>query len=303
LTNGLFFYKLLNSVPRGGAIIVMKTYQETLTLDNAYVRGLVDAGVHFGHKVGRWNPKMQPYIFCARNSIHIINIKETMKGLLRSKRLLHQVVANGEDVLFVGTKRQARGPVQEHAGRCNMHFVTERWLGGILTNFRTIRSRLSRLEELEQLDSTGQLAAESKKMESRYRREQRKIDRNLGGIREMNKLPGLIVVVDARREVNALLEARKLGIPSIGLIDTDCDPDTVDLAIPANDDAMKSIDLIIAQLADSAIEAIQSRTNPDSATADDGKGKRRSKRASSSSDADELARQEVAPATEEPAAE
>jgi len=223
-------------------------------LDNAFVRDLVDAGIHFGHRVGRWNPKMQPYIFCARNSIHIVNIKETIKGLLRSKKYLSQVVTSGLDVLFVGTKRQARQPIIDQSARCGMHYVTERWLGGTLTNFRTIRSRLGRLEELEEMEANGTLAAESKKMQSKLRREMHKIKRNLEGVRKMNRLPGLLVIIDAKREHIAIHEARKLGIPTICLIDTDSDPDLVDFPIPGNDDAMKGIDLIVGQLADAALE-------------------------------------------------
>ena len=179
-------------------------------MDNTVVRELVDAGIHFGHRVGRWNPKMKPYIFCSRNSIHIINIKETLKGLLRSRRFITRAVASGKDVLFVGTKRQARQPVMDQANRCKMPYVIERWLGGTLTNFRTIRSRLGRLEELEEMDAKGLMAAESKKMESTLRREMRKIQRNLGGIRIMDRLPGVLIVIDARREHNAIAEAKAI---------------------------------------------------------------------------------------------
>ncbi|MBN1766766.1 MAG: 30S ribosomal protein S2 [Sedimentisphaerales bacterium] len=223
-------------------------------MDNTIVRELVDAGVHFGHRVGRWNPKMQPYIFCSRNSIHIINIKETIKGLIRSKKFLANVVSNGKDVLFVGTKRQARQPIVEQAQRSGMHYVSERWLGGTLTNFSTIRRRLGRLEELEEMEEKGLLAAQSKKMESTLRRELRKIKRNLEGIRNMNRLPGALVIIDARREHLAIAEARKLKIPSICLIDTDSDPDLVDIPIPGNDDAMRAIQIMCGQLADAILE-------------------------------------------------
>ncbi|MCP4712468.1 MAG: 30S ribosomal protein S2 [Planctomycetes bacterium] len=223
-------------------------------MDNTLVRELVDAGIHFGHRVGRWNPKMKPYIYCSRNSIHIIDIKETMKGLLRARKFLSSVVASGQDVLFVGTKRQARKPLVDQATRCGMPYVTERWLGGTLTNFRTIRSRLGRLEELEQMEENGQLAAESKKRQSTLRREMRKIKRNLDGIRNMEKMPGVLVLIDARREHIALLEARILKIPTICLMDTDSDPDMVDLPIPGNDDAMRVIEIITQQLADAVLE-------------------------------------------------
>jgi small subunit ribosomal protein S2 len=220
---------------------------------------LIDAGIHFGHRAGRWNPKMKPYIFCARNSIHIVDIKETIRGLIRARKFITSVVSSGKDILFVGTKRQARQAVSHHATRVGMPYVSERWLGGTLTNFRTIRARLSRLEELEQMEEQGLLAAESKKMESTLRRELRKIQRNLGGIRIMDKLPGALVVIDARREANAVQEARKLGIPTVALLDTDSDPDLVDLPIPGNDDAMRAIEVVITQLADAVAEGKAAR--------------------------------------------
>ena len=222
-------------------------------MDKTYVQDLIDAGVHFGHKISRWNPKMKPYIFCERKPIHIINVKETLKGLLRSKQLLISVVSSGQDVLFVGTKRQARQPITSHAKECGMHYVTERWLGGTLTNFRTIRSRLGRLEELEAMEADGKLGLESKKMQSKLRRELRKIKRNLDGVRKMDRLPGLLVAVDSKREHIAISEANKLGIPAVSLIDTDSDPDKIDFPIPCNDDAMKVIDLILRELAEAVM--------------------------------------------------
>lgn len=219
-------------------------------MNKELVRELISAGVHFGHAVSRWNPKMEPYIFGKRGMIHIINVKETLKGLLVAKKLLIDVVSSGKDVVFVGTKRQAKKPVLEAAGKCGMHYVSERWLGGMLTNFRTIRSRLQRLEELEEMESSGQLAAESKKQASRLRRQMRKIRTNLEGVRKMSRLPGVVVVVDARNEIIALREARKLGIATIGIIDTDSDPDMVDVAIPANDDSIKAIEILLSELAD-----------------------------------------------------
>lgn len=211
-------------------------------------RDLIGAGVHFGHAASRWNPKMDPYIFGKRGMIHIIDVKETLKGLLISKKLLADVVSSGKDVIFVGTKRQAQKAVTKAAENCAMHFVSERWLGGMLTNFRTVRSRLERLDELEKMEATGKLAAESKKQESRLKREMRKIASNLGGVRKMSKLPGVLVAVDVKKEVTALREAKKLGILTVGIIDTDSDPDLVDVAIPANDDSIKAIDIILGQL-------------------------------------------------------
>jgi small subunit ribosomal protein S2 len=225
------------------------------------VKELVDAGVHFGHRVSRWNPKMEPYIHGKRNMIHIIDVKETIKGLLRGKRLVQNVVAGGKDVLFVGTKRQARHAVEEESKRSGMHYVAERWLGGTLTNFRTIRARLLRLEELEKLWATGQIETYSKKMKSTLQREMEKIKANLEGIRKMDRMPGLMVIVDTRREHIAVKEARKLGVPTIALIDTDSDPELIDLPIPCNDDAMRAVEIILHELADSIIEGKTGRTD------------------------------------------
>ena len=213
-------------------------------------RELINAGVHFGHSVSRWNPKMAPFIFAKRGNIHIIDVKKTLKGLLIARKLLAEVVSSGKDVVFVGTKRQAQKAVEVVAEKCGMYYVSERWLGGMLTNFRTIRSRLQRLEQLEAMQEDGTLESESKKQASRLKREMRKIKSNLDGIRKMSRLPGAVVVVDARKEYLALREARKLGIATVGLLDTDSDPDTVDVAIPANDDSIRAIDLILNELAD-----------------------------------------------------
>ncbi len=214
------------------------------------VRELINAGVHFGHSVSRWNPKMAPFIFAKRGNIHIIDVKKTLKGLLIAKKLLTEVVSSGKDVVFVGTKRQAQKVVEAVAERCGMHYVSQRWLGGMLTNFRTIRSRLQRLQELEAMQADGALESESKKHASRLKREMRKIKANLQGIRNMSRLPGAVVVVDAKKESIALHEAEKLGIATVGLIDTDSNPDTVDVAIPANDDSIRAIELILNELAD-----------------------------------------------------
>ena len=213
-------------------------------------RELINAGVHFGHGVSRWNPKMAPFIFAKRGNIHIIDVKKTLAGLLIAKKFLAEVVSSGKDVILVGTKRQAQKPVEAAADKCGMHYVSQRWLGGMLTNFRTIRSRLQRLQQLEAMQEDGTLESESKKQASRLKREMRKIKGNLDGVRNMSRLPGAVVVVDAKKEYLALREARKLGIATIGLIDTDSDPDTVDVAIPANDDSIKAIDLILNELAD-----------------------------------------------------
>jgi small subunit ribosomal protein S2 len=228
-------------------------------LATALVREMLQAGIHFGHHCSRWSPKMKPYIYGKRNSIHIIDIRETLRGLLRSQQFLSRVVAGNADVLFVGTKRQAREVVREQAQRCGMHWVTERWLGGTLTNFRTIRSRLKRLEELEELVASPRWDSYSKKMQSTLSRELRKIQRNLSGIRNMARLPGALVVIDVHKEINALHEAASLGIPTVCLIDTDSDPDYASIPIPGNDDAMRSIELIVTKLTDAVEEGKRAR--------------------------------------------
>ena len=227
------------------------------------VRELLDAGIHFGHRCSRWNPKMAPFLYGKRNSIHIIDIRETLRGLLRAKKFVSQAVAKGGDVLFVGTKRQAREIVQRHGQRCGMHYVTERWLGGTLTNFRTIRSRLQRLEELEALVASPEWeTGYSKKMQSMLSRELQKIRRNLEGVRKMGRLPAAVVVIDVRKEVNAVREARATEIPTICLIDSDSDPAMADIPIPGNDDAMRAIELIMRELADAVEEGRKARPEP-----------------------------------------
>src|SRR5438132_4670846 len=223
------------------------------------VKALVDSGVHFGHRVSRWNPKMEPYIHGKRNMIHIIDVKETIKGLLRAKKLITQIVQQGKDILFVGTERQARHAIEEESKRCGIHYVAERWLGGTLTNFRTIRARLNRLEELEKLWETGQIETYSKKMKATLGRERDKIKTNLEGIRKMDRMPGLMFIIDTRREHIAVKEAKKLGVKTIALIDTDSDPDLIDLPIPGNDDAMRAIEIIVKELADSVIDGKSGR--------------------------------------------
>jgi len=268
-------------------------------------RDLIGAGVHFGHAVSRWNPKMAPYVFGKRGMIHIIDVKETLKGLLIAKRLLADVVSSGKDVVFVGTKRQAQKAVVKAAERSGMHHVSQRWLGGMLTNFRTIRSRLQRLEELEKLQAGGKFDAESKKQASRLKREMHKISVNLGGVRKMNRLPGVLVVVDARKEVTALREAAKLGIVTIGIIDTDSDPDMVDVAIPANDDSIKAIDILLGELAEAvAMGKTMVRTMPQAAPVGRGRSRRRAL-ASAMAESDEGAAEQLTSEVEaaEPAEE
>jgi len=252
---------------------------------NSLVQDLIEAGIHFGQRASGWNPKMTPYIYGKRNGIHIIDIKQTVKGLLLAKKFLTGVVAGGKDVVFVGTKRQAKPVIEQRVADAEMHYITERWLGGTLTNFRTIRARLKRLEELEAIEENDNFQSYSKKMESQLRREMRKIKRNLDGIRRMEKMPGAMVVVDVRREVTALREARKLGIPTVCLIDTDADPEMADIPIPGNDDSMRSIDVILRELCKAIADGKQQRVEtPAEAGGDDeqagqGDRPRRSRRA------------------------
>lgn len=217
------------------------------------VQELIEAGVHFGHKASRWNPKMAAYIYARKNQIHIIDVRETVRGLLRAKKYLSQVAAGGSLVLFVGTKRQATSAIEREASRCKMPFVSERWLGGALTNFRTIRSRLTRLEELERIRAGDEINTFSKKMQSSLAREYRKMFRNLNGLRTMNRMPECLVIFDPKKEKNAVREARSLGITTVSLIDTDCDPDLIDLPIPGNDDGIRAIEVVSRHLADAVL--------------------------------------------------
>lgn len=230
------------------------------------VQKLIAAGVHFGHRASLWNPKMRPYVYGRRKLIHIIDVRETFRGILRAKKYLRQVAAKGGLILFVGTKRQASQTVEEQATRCGMPYVSERWLGGTLTNFATIRSRRARLLELEEImDPEGnKISTYSKKMQSSLVREYKKMYRNLNGIREMcnrDHFPEdmVMIVIDPKKEKNAVHEAQKLGVVTIALIDTDSNPDEIDLPIPGNDDSSSSIELILRELADSIIDGSRER--------------------------------------------
>ena len=209
------------------------------------VKELLDAGVHYGHRTSRWNPKMKPYIFGKRKGIHIIDLRQTIRGIIKARRFLMQLTAEGQAVVVVGTKRQAAVVVREEATRAHVPFVSERWLGGMLTNFATVRRSLGRLEELERLDETGEIRSFSKKMISTLQREKRKILRNLEGVRHLDRVPAALVVVDPRRDRIAVREAVKLGLPVVGLLDTDGDPDDVDICIPCNEDSIGSIQIIL----------------------------------------------------------
>lgn len=236
------------------------------------VNELIEAGIHFGQRRSNWNPKMAPYIQGVKNQIHIIDIRETIKGLLLAKKFISKTVSTGGDVLFVGTKRQARGAIETHCSGCGMPYITERWLGGLLTNFRTVRDRLKRLEELEGLVQGGGIKSYSKKMESQLTRELKKIHRNLNGVRSMSKLPAALVVIDVNRELNAVREAKNLGIPTICLIDTDGDPDFSDIPIPGNDDSMRSIDLVVRELTTAVNDGKTQRQTSAPTTAEGGEG-------------------------------
>ncbi|MGI6329276.1 MAG: 30S ribosomal protein S2 [Bacilli bacterium] len=210
---------------------------------------LLEAGVHFGHQTKRWNPKMKEYIFTARDDIYIIDLQKTVRKIEEAYQVLTDIVRAGGEVLFVGTKKQAQEAAKEEALRVRMPYVVERWLGGTLTNFRTIRKRIGRLEEIEKMEEEGIFELLPKKEVIKIKKEYAKLDRNLSGIREMKRLPAALVIVDPRKEINAIREARKLNIPVIGIVDTNCDPDDLDYPIPANDDAIRSVKLIIGVLA------------------------------------------------------
>ncbi len=223
-------------------------------MEQISIQQLIDAGVHFGCRVSRWNPKMAPYIFGRRNLIHVIDLRETVRGMIRAQNFLYHLVSEGQQILWVGTKRQIKGVIHDAGERTGMPTVTERWIGGTLTNFSVIRSRLRRLEELETMEETGKMAQYSKKAIASLRRENRKITRNLAGIREMTGIPGAMVVVDPGREYNAVREANKMGLAVIGLLDTDCDTTGVDIVIPGNDDALRSVRLLVESLVQSVEE-------------------------------------------------
>ncbi len=216
---------------------------------------LLEAGVHFGHQAKRWNPKMKEYIFTTRDDIHIIDLQKTVEKIEEAYAELLKACENGGKVLFVGTKKQAKEASIEEATRCKSFYVTERWLGGTLTNFRTIRDRVKRLIEIEKMESDGKFELLPKKEVAKIQKEYERLNKLLGGIREMDKLPKAIIVVDPRVEINAIREARKLHIPVFGIVDTNCDPDDVDFPIPANDDAVRSVKVVLGVLANAVCEA------------------------------------------------
>ena len=217
------------------------------------MRSLLEAGVHFGHQTKRWDPRMAPYIFTARNGIYILDLQKTLKKAVEAYELVNKVASEGGSILFVGTKKQIAECIKEEAERCGMYYINSRWLGGTLTNFKTIRTRIARLVELETMEADGTFDVLPKKEVAGLKLEMEKLTKNLGGIKEMEKLPSLIFLVDSKKELICTKEARKLGIPTIGLIDSNCNPNDVDFVIPGNDDAVRAVKLITAKMADAVL--------------------------------------------------
>ena len=227
------------------------------------MRSLLEAGVHFGHQTKRWDPRMAPYIFTARNGIYILDLQKTSKKVVEAYELVNKVTSEGGTVLFVGTKKQIADCIKEEAERCGMYYINSRWLGGTLTNFKTIRTRIARLVELETMEADGTFDVLPKKEVIKLKLEMEKLNKNLGGIKEMEQLPSLIFLVDSKKELICTKEARKLGIPTIGLIDSNCNPNDVDYVIPGNDDAVRAVRLITAKMADAVIQGKNGETLAD----------------------------------------
>ena len=221
------------------------------------MKQLLEAGVHFGHQTRRWNPKMATYIFTERNGIYIIDLQKTVKKLEEAYFFVRDMAASGESILFVGTKKQAQDAIKEEAERCGQFYVNARWLGGMLTNFKTMRTRIARLNQLQKMQADGTFDLLPKKEVIKLQLEIAKLEKYLGGVKEMKKLPGALFVVDSRKEKNAIAEARKLGIPIVAIVDTNCDPDEIDYVIPGNDDAIRAIKLISQTMANAVLEGKQ----------------------------------------------
>jgi small subunit ribosomal protein S2 len=220
---------------------------------------LLEAGVHFGHQVGRWNPKMKPYIFSQRNGIHIIDLEQTVVLLGKACDFIREVVANGDNIIFVGSKKQAQEAVEQEAKRCGMFYVNQRWLGGMLTNFSTIQSRIDYLVRLEDRKARGEFERLPKKEALKLEKEIAHLNRLLGGVKEMTRLPGALFVIDPSKERNAIAEARRVGVPIVAIVDTNCDPDEIDYPIPGNDDAIRAVALFCTVIADAVIQGKQAR--------------------------------------------
>ena len=221
------------------------------------MKQLLEAGVHFGHQTRRWNPKMAQYIFTERNGIYIIDLQKTVRKIDEAYAFVRDTAMQGKTILFVGTKKQAQESIESEAKRCNMYYVNNRWLGGMLTNFRTIQTRIRRLNDIDKMEQSGQFDLLPKKEVIQLKAEREKLEQNIGGIREMKKLPGALFVVDPRKERNAIAEARKLNIPIVAIVDTNCDPDEIDYVIPGNDDAIRAIKLISSVMANAIQEGKQ----------------------------------------------
>ena len=221
------------------------------------MKQLLEAGVHFGHQTRRWNPKMKEYIFTERNGIYIIDLQKTVKKIDEAYYFVRDLAMDGKSILFVGTKKQAQESIEQEAKRCEMFYVNQRWLGGMLTNFKTIQGRIAQLRKIEKMEADGDFAFLPKKEVIKLKAEQEKLEKNLGGIKDMKKLPGALFVVDPRKEHIAILEAQTLGIPVVAIVDTNCDPDEADYPIPGNDDAIRAVKLIASKMADAVLEGKQ----------------------------------------------
>ncbi len=229
------------------------------------MKQLLEAGVHFGHQTRRWNPKMAEYIYMERNGIYIIDLAKTVKKLEEAYDFVRTLSENGQSILFVGTKKQAQESIESEAKRCNMYYVNNRWLGGMLTNFRTIQTRIRRLNDIDKMEQSGQFDLLPKKEVIQLKAEREKLEQNIGGIREMKKLPGALFVVDPRKEHIAVTEARILNIPIVAIVDTNCDPDEIDYVIPGNDDAIRAVKLIAGKMADAVLEGKQGEQSAEEA--------------------------------------
>ena len=253
---------------REGSIWKKKTKMEEREMNVISMKQLLEAGVHFGHQTRRWNPKMAQYIFTERNGIYIIDLQKTVKKVEEAYKFTKEIAETGKPILFVGTKKQAQEAIKEEAERCGMFYVNERWLGGMLTNFKTIEGRIQRLRDLEAMQADGTFEVLPKKEVSGLKNEMEKLEKNLGGIKDMKEMPGVMFVVDPKKERIAILEARKLNIPVFGIVDTNCDPDLVDYVIPGNDDAVRAVKVILGVLAN-AINEAQDRELVDFVTEED----------------------------------
>ena len=231
------------------------------------MKQLLEAGVHFGHQTRRWNPKMAQYIFTERNGIYIIDLQKTVRKIDEAYMFVRYIALEGKSILFVGTKKQAQESIESEAKRCGMYYVNNRWLGGTLTNFRTIQTRIKRLNDIDRMEQNGQFDVLPKKEVIKLKAEREKLEANIGGIREMKKLPGALFVVDPRKEHIAVTEARILGIPIVGIVDTNCDPDEIDYVIPGNDDAIRAVKLIAGKMADAVLEGHQGEQTEEAAPA------------------------------------